>query len=93
MKRIILFAALCLSMIAGSVAQTAPTLEEVTGGTFRATRINGVNPLADGQHYAQISPDGKRIVKYSFKDGKEAGVIFDVETARNRCPSSRPTAT
>ena len=83
MKRIILFAALCLGMIAGSVAQTAPTLEEVTGGTFRATRINGVNPLADGQHYAQISPDGKRIVKYSFKDGKEAGVIFDVETARN----------
>ena len=83
MKRIILLVSLCLGMIAGSVAQTAPTLEEVTGGTFRATRINGVNPLADGQHYAQISPDGKRIVKYSFKDGKEAGVIFDVETARN----------
>jgi len=83
MKRIILLVSLCLSMIAGSVAQTAPTLEEVTNGTFRATRINGVNPLADGQHYAQISPDGKRIVKYSFKTGQEAGVIFDVETARN----------
>lgn len=65
------------------MAQVFPSLEEVTNGTFRAKRINGVNPLADGLHYAQISPDGERIVKYSFKDGKEAGIIFDIKTARN----------
>lgn len=82
MTRILLSIVLSLTMIVG-IAQPAPTLQEVTNSTFRAKRINGVNPLADGIHYAQISPDGKRIVKYSFKTGQEAGVIFDVETARN----------
>lgn len=82
MKRLVLLLSLFVVAISG-MTQTAPTLEEVTNGAFRAKRINGVNPLADGLHYAQISPDGERIVKYSFKDGKEAGVIFDVKTARH----------
>lgn len=82
MKRIFLLLAVCLTFIVG-MAQNAPSLREVTSGVFRAKRIHGVNPLADGLHYAQISSDGERIVKYSFKDGKEAGVIFDVKTARN----------
>ncbi|MBQ8361616.1 MAG: S9 family peptidase [Bacteroidaceae bacterium] len=82
MKRIFLLLAICLTSVLG-MAQSAPSLSEVTSGTFRAKRIYGVNPLADGIHYAQISPDGERIVKYSFKDGKETGVIFDVKTARN----------
>lgn len=82
MKRIFLLLAVCLTSAVG-MAQDAPSLREVTSGVFRAKRIHGVNPLADGLHYAQISSDGERIVKYSFKDGKEAGVIFDVKTARN----------
>lgn len=82
MRRIFLLLAICLTSAVG-MAQDAPSLREVTSGVFRAKRIHGVNPLADGLHYAQISSDGERIVKYSFKDGKEAGVIFDVKTARN----------
>lgn len=82
MKKTIIFLTLSLAVCV-CMAQTAPTLEEVTTGTYRAKRINGVNPLADGEHYAQISADGERIVRYSFKDGKECGVIFDVKTARN----------
>ena len=58
-------------------------MRDVVSGKYAAQRINGVNPLLDGEHYAQISDDGKRIVKYSFKDGKEVGTIFDVSTARN----------
>ena len=83
MKRLTLLITLCLIALTG-MAQTAPSLREVTEGTLRARRINGVNPLADGLHYAQISPDGERIVKYSFKTGEEAGVIFDVKTARGQ---------
>ena len=83
MKRLTLLITLCLAALTG-MAQTAPSLREVTEGTLRARRINGVNPLADGLHYAQISPDGERIVKYSFKTGEEAGVIFDVKTARGQ---------
>ena len=39
--------------------------------------------MLDGEHYTQISPDHKRIVKYSFKTGEEVGTVFDVATARN----------
>ena len=41
-----------------------------------------VKALADGESYAQMSDDGKRIVQYSFKTGKEQGVLFDVATAK-----------
>lgn len=59
------------------------TLQDVANGTYRAQSIQGLKPMLDGEHYTQISKDHKRIVKYSFKTGKEAGVIFDVTTARN----------
>ena len=51
-------------------------------GEFRQETLSEVRPLADGETYAQISTDGKRIVKYSFKTGKEVGVLFDAATAR-----------
>ncbi len=38
--------------------------------------------LGDGKTYVSISDDGKRIVKYDIKSGKELGVMLDVETAR-----------
>lgn len=65
-------------------AQNPLTLEDVTSNKFRAESVNGVNPLDDGLHYAQISPDGKCIIKYSFKTGEEVDVLFDVKTARNQ---------
>ena len=39
--------------------------------------------MLDGEHYTQISSDHKRIVKYSFKTGKEVEAIFDVTKARD----------
>ena len=36
-----------------------------------------VRPMADGETYAQISDDGKRIVTYSFRTGQQTGVLFD----------------
>lgn len=59
------------------------TVHDIVSGEYTPERMRSVTPLPDGEHYAQISPDGKRIVKYSFKDGAEVGVMFDVETARN----------
>ena len=72
-----LFAAVTQIMAAGKL-----DLKEITKGTFRETTIAAVNPLADGETYAQISTDGKQIVKYSFKTGKQVAVLFDVSTAR-----------
>ena len=59
------------------------TLQDVANGTYRAQSIQGLKPMLDGEHYTQISKDHKRIVKYSFKTGKEVATIFDVATARN----------
>ena len=53
------------------------SLKDITNGTFAAKRISGVNPLEGTSEYAQISSDGRQVVKYSFKTGNSTGVIFD----------------
>ena len=58
------------------------SLKDITRGEFRAESMKEVRPMADGETYAQISDDGKRIVIYSFKTGKQVGILFDVATAR-----------
>jgi dipeptidyl-peptidase-4 len=57
-------------------------LGDIVRGEFRQETLSEVQPLADGETYAQISADGKRIVTYSFKTGKQVGVLFDAATAR-----------
>ncbi len=56
-------------------------LQAITRGEFSAETMAAVVPLADG-NYAQISDDGKQIVKYSFRTGKQAQVLFDADKAR-----------
>ena len=65
-----------------AVAGQKLSLNDVVGGTFRSESMTAVTPLAGGDTYAQISDDGKRIVAYSFRTGKQTAVLFDAETAR-----------
>ncbi len=53
------------------------TLKDITAGKFRSKSMTEVRPMADGETYAQISDDGKRIVTYSFWTGQQTGVLFD----------------
>ena len=53
------------------------TLKDITAGKFRSKSMTEVRPMADGETYAQISDDGKRIVTYSFRTGHQTGVLFD----------------
>ena len=79
-----LFLLFCLvALTLGIKAQNQVTLRDVSRGTYRASNIYGIKPMLDGQYYTQISPDRKRIVKYSFKTGKQIEAIFDVEKARD----------
>ena len=78
-----LFAFICLLTLVLGVQAQKVTLQDVANGTYRAQSIHGLKPMLDGEHYTQISPDHKRIVKYSFKTGEEVGTMFDVATARN----------
>ncbi len=71
-----------LAFISGIQAQQKVSLEDVAKGTYRAENIYGIKPMLDGNYYTQISADKKRIVKYSFKTGKEVATVFDVNTAR-----------
>ena len=64
------------------VAGEKLNLGDIVRGEFRQETLSEVHPMADGETYAQISADGKRIVTYSFKTGKEVGVLFDATTAR-----------
>ena len=57
-------------------------LKEITQGAFRGETMAATMPMSDGESYAQISEDGKQIVKYSFRTGKQVGVLFDANTAR-----------
>ena len=38
------------------------SLRDITRGEFRSESMTEVQPMADGETYAQISDDGKRIV-------------------------------
>ena len=64
------------------------SLKDITNGAFATKRISGVNPLKGTSEYAQISSDGRQVVKYSFKTGSSTGVIFDLADAKGEQLSS-----
>ena len=57
-------------------------LQDITRGEYRHQSMAAVQVLHDGESYAQLSSDGKRIVKCSFQSGREVGTLFDVSTAK-----------
>lgn len=85
MKKFFMIAACFLLLFKGEVAHAQEgkiKLQDVTNGVYWPKQIDGVNPMNDGESYTQLSPDHKRIVRHSFKTGKEIATVFDVETAR-----------
>lgn len=84
MKKFFMIAACFLFLFKGEVAHAQEgkiKLQDVTNGVYWPKQIDGVNPMNDGESYTQLSPDHKRIVRHSFKTGKEIATVFDVETA------------
>lgn len=74
-----------LSLVAAVVSAFAGVdidLRSAVSGAFYAEQLYGVRPMGDGESFARISPDRKKIVRYSFKTGEEIGVICDLSTAR-----------
>ena len=54
-------------------------LKAVTDGSLSAQTISGITPIEGSDLYTQISSDGKRVVRYSFKTGKQTDVLFDID--------------
>ena len=77
-KFFVMCAALVFAMTA-SMAEGSLRLKDIAGNEFAAERLSAVTPLADGESYAMISQDGKKVVKYSYKTGKQTAVLFDAD--------------
>ena len=66
-------------MLASAVSAAGKIdIRMLNDGTFAAKTISGIDPISGTDQYAQISQDGKQIVQYSFKTGKQTAVLFDV---------------
>lgn len=80
-KTIIMCAAILLAT-SEIPAQERISLKALTNGEFSAKTVSGITPIRGADQYARISPDGKQIVQYSFKTGKQTAVLFDVNNTQ-----------
>lgn len=80
MKRILplLF---CLLSAPGVKAQLS--IADVAAGKYMPQSLAALTPMADGESYSQLI-DNKRIVRTSFRTGKDIATLFDVATARSK---------
>lgn len=76
-KTIILSLALLIGML-NVMADGNISLKDLTGGKYSASVPGGLTPMADGETFTQVSSDGSQVVQFSFKTGKQVGVLFDV---------------
>ena len=83
MKKLSILFLLCLLVqVVPAQGSKDLDLKEITSGKFRAEGIQGVIPMADGEHYTQMNAEGTQIIKYSFRTGQQVEVVFDVAKAR-----------
>lgn len=47
--------------------------------------IKEMRPMADGQSYASISADGKKIETFSYATGKQTGTLFNIDEVKGDC--------
>ena len=81
-KRLLLLSTFVVLFVVSVYAEEKLSLVDITRGYFRSETMQAVSPMADGETYSQISDDGKRVVSYSFRTGKQVSVLFDATTAR-----------
>ena len=79
MKKVVFLIFLCMAFILSGAAAKRIDLKSLTAGEFTAQRLTGINPLEGTDQYASISQNGKQVIQYSFKTGKQTAVLFDVE--------------
>lgn len=78
MRKIIQIAAALLALATSAQAAEKMEIKDITDGAFSARTISGIHPLPGSDQYARISSDGRQVVCYSFRTGKQTGVLFDV---------------
>lgn len=79
MKRIIVMCAALIMGMSSALAGNNLSLKDITSGKFTPKTLGSITALDDGETYAQVSKDGKKVVRYSFRTGKQTDVLFDVD--------------
>ena len=82
MKKVFVLIASIMMVSSAMEAAEKLTLQAITSGEFAASYVTGINPIEGTDLYASISNDGKQIVSYSFKTGKQVAVLFDVGASK-----------
>lgn len=80
MKKILLLLLALVTLSASVSAQKKFSYDDIMKGTFRTKSVYGLRSMNDGKYYT-VNEDGK-IIKYSYKTGKNEGVIFDGKAMR-----------
>ena len=62
-------------------AQNKLTLQSALNN-YMPEGMRNIIPMKDGETYTQLSNDGKKILRCSFKTGKVVSTLFDASTAR-----------
>lgn len=62
-------------------AQNSMTLQSALSN-YMPEGMRNIVPMKDGETYTQLSNDGKKILRCSFKTGKVVSTLFDASTAR-----------
>lgn len=78
----VMMAAMAVMGAASAVQAQQISLEDVTAYKYAPKSIRSVRPLADGESYASVSNDGRRIERCSFKTSEVIEVLFDAAAAR-----------
>ncbi len=76
MIKLLCLCAALLFTASNIVAENKFSIKDITDGNFSSEYLSTVTPI-DGESYAMMSKDGKKILKYSYKTGKQSGVLFD----------------
>ena len=82
MKRLLLFFSALLMFATVMTAAGKLTVKDITDSKFAAKMVEGMNPIAGTDTYARI--EGKKIVSYSFKTGKQVAVLFDADNTMGK---------
>jgi len=83
MHKIIFFFILFFGIGFSSLAQKQISIEDVQAyDTFTPKKVEGLYSMNDGLHYTTLEY-GNKIVKYNYKNGEKAGVVFDLSTVKD----------
>ncbi len=58
--------------------------KDIANGAYENKKPTQIYTFRSGESYAQLSADGKKITKYSFKTGKQEQILFDASATKGK---------